>query len=846
MRRSASILFLSSVVLTSVVLTSMFLISRAACSETPADSPKPVITSPIDESQLVTLTGNTTSAALRVQNDRGPVADNLIFDHLLLTLKRAPETEARLEKLIDAMHKQDSPEFHRWLTAQQLGERFGLAPQDRQTIQRWLELHGFSVNRVYQNGFVIDFAGTAAQIREAFHTEIHNLVLPNGEKHIANMSDPQIPAALAPAVEGVASLHDFFPRPHAIQLGPVSYDAATQKWHPHFNVKYQGQTFHTVSPYDFDTIYNVLPLWNRGFTGKGVTIALVEDSNLAHESDWRQFRYTFDLNGFKDGSFKQIYPNCTNPGQNGDEIEAALDVEWASVAAPDANIELSACAPSRSVSGLDLAILNLLELEPPDIISDSYGLCETITGQTEIALENREAQTATALGVTFFIAQGDTGADECSPVEGFTSHYGINSGDNTASAYAVDVGGTDFMAQYNQDVNGIPLSDYWSAKNNPQTKASALSYIPEIPWNDGCTSQLIYSDPALAEGIYTQSYGPSGFCNTKLGREFKYSVSGSGGPSTCFTGKPSIRGVVSGTCQGNPKPSWQTGVPGIPNDGLRDQPDLSLFAADGVWGSFLVECMSDENEGGAPCTARNDALLLGGGGTSFASPAMAGIQALIDQKYGKQGDANYVYYVLAANQFTKQGTKACNASQTSGKLPAASCIFNDVTLGDMDIPCGQDWRKMSYDCYGNASQIIGELSTSTSASEPAYPATVGYDLATGLGSVNATTLFDAWPSGRIETRNLELSKLELSKLELSNLSYQTWSYRATTSNGRIISLSSCSRMWQCHTYRPVNPSNRIMIRVTIPGSARTVSFHPDSLASGGTAGAVYLTSFFTQ
>src|SRR5208282_709835 len=474
MRRSASILFLSSVVLTSVVLTSMFLISRAACSETPADSPKPVITSPIDESQLVTLTGNTTSAALRVQNDRGPVADNLIFDHLLLTLKRAPETEARLEKLIDAMHKQDSPEF-----------------------QRWLELHGFSVNRVYQNGFVIDFAGTAAQIREAFHTEIHNLVLPNGEKHIANMSDPQIPAALAPAVEGVASLHDFFPRPHAIQLGPVSYDAATQKWHPHFNVKYQGQTFHTVSPYDFDTIYNVLPLWNRGFTGKGVTIALVEDSNLAHESDWRQFRYTFDLNGFKDGSFKQIYPNCTNPGQNGDEIEAALDVEWASVAAPDANIELSACAPSRSVSGLDLAILNLLELEPPDIISDSYGLCETITGQTEIALENRAAQTATALGVTFFIAQGDTGADECSPVEGFTSHYGINSGDNTASAYAVDVGGTDFMAQYNQDVNGIPLSDYWSAKNNPQTKASALSYIPEIPWNDGCTSQLIYSDPAL-------------------------------------------------------------------------------------------------------------------------------------------------------------------------------------------------------------------------------------------------------------------------------------------------------------------------------------------------------------
>jgi subtilase family serine protease len=739
MRRSALVVLLTTAVLCSIA-------SSAEVPTTAAeDSPRALITSPIDESQLVSLAGNTTAAALIPQNDRGPVADNLAFDHLLLLLKRAPETEARLEKLIDAMHNQDSPEFHRWLTPQQLGERFGLAPQDREIIQHWLESHGFSVNRVYQNGLAIDFAGTAAQVREAFHTDVHNLVLPNGERHIANMRDPQIPAALAPAIEGVAALHDFSPKSHALHLGPVSYDGANNKWYPHFNVKVPGQTLHAVSPYDFDTIYNVLPLWEQGFTGKGVTIALVEDSNLAHQSDWNAFRKVFGLDAFKDGNFRQIYPGCNNPGQNGDEIEAALDVEWASVAAPDANIELSACGNAHGVFGLDLAILNLLDLEPPDIISDSYGLCETITGQTEIALENREAQIATALGTTFFIAQGDTGADECSPVEGFLSHLGINSGDNTASAYAVDVGGTDFMAQYNQDVNNIPLSDYWSPTNNPQTKASALSYIPEIPWNDSCTSELIYSDPLFGGG-YTQSYGPSGFCNSKFGRFFKFSVSGSGGPSTCFTGMPSIPGVVSGTCQGNPKPSWQTGVPGIPNDGLRDQPDLSLFAADGIWGSFLVECMSDANEGGAPCTARNDALFEGGGGTSFASPSMAGIQALIDQKYGKQGNANYVFYALAASQFTKQGKGACNASQTTGKLPAAACIFNDVARGDMDIPCGQN-SVFSYDCFGNGSKIIGELSTSTSANEPAYPATVGYDLATGLGSVNATKLFNAWPQG---------------------------------------------------------------------------------------------------
>jgi subtilase family serine protease len=500
-----------------------------------------------------------------------------------------------------------------------------------------------------------------------------------------------------------------------------------------------------VSPYDFATIYHLLPLWQHGFTGKGITIALVEDSNLAHPEDWSSFRRTFGLSKFSEGRFKQIYPNCQDPGQNGDEGEAAVDVEWSSAAAPDAKIELSACANSATTSGLDLAILNLIDYAPPDIISDSYGLCETITGNAEVALENREAFLATAEGVTFFIAQGDTGADECAPVESTPySTLGINSGDNTASAYAVDVGGTDFMAQYNSDVFGIPVSKYWSETNNPETKASVLSYIPEIPWNDGCTSRLIYSDPQI--GGSNHSYGPFGFCNSSLGQaDYLLDLAGSGGPSTCFTGKPSIPGVVSGTCKGNPKPAWQSGVPGVPDDGLRDQPDLSLFASNNTWGSFYPVCLSDEKQGGAPCTANNDALLEGAGGTSFAAPAMAGIQALIDQQFGKQGDANYVYYSLAAAEFTRQGAAACNASRTDGHLPASSCIFHDVTRGDIDIPCGQNVDGKYYNCFGADTPIIGELSSSDSKGEPAYRATKGYDLATGLGSVDATNLFMAWP-----------------------------------------------------------------------------------------------------
>src|ERR1700685_1618326 len=537
-----------------------------------AQNIQPIITQPIDESQSITLEGNTPAAALDAANDRGAVSETMRLEHMLLVLKRPAESEAALQKLIDDMHNSAAPAaYHRWLTPRQLGARFGLAPQDLNVIQGWLKSHGFAVNRIYGSSLVIDFSGTAAQVRDALHTEIHSLVLPNGEHHIANVRDPKIPAALAPAIHGVASLHDFFPRSHAVHLGPVRYDHTTNTWKPLYDIKIGGGVYHTLGPYDLATIYDLLPLWREGFTGKGVTIAAVEDSNLLHPGDWQKFRETFGLDQFTHATFRQIYPGCTNPGQNGDETEAALDVEWSSAAAPDANILLSACANSATTSGLDLAILGLLELSPQDTITDSYGLCEPITGAAEIALENLEAELATLEGTTFFIAQGDTGADECAPSEKPEySVLGVNSGDNTASAYAVDIGGTDFMAQYNADVSKIPLSRYWSATNDPKTHASAKSYIPEIPWNDSCASRLIFTDPLIA-GNYSQAFGEKGFCNSSVGQQFfLFDTAGSGGPSSCFTGTPSTSGVVSGTCKGNPKPTYQKGVEGVPHDGVRD------------------------------------------------------------------------------------------------------------------------------------------------------------------------------------------------------------------------------------------------------------------------------------
>ena len=533
-----------------------------------AQEQKRLITGKIDESKLVTLGGNTTPAAARAEFDRGAVPDDTRFEHLLLLLKRDPDTEARVKQQIDAMHDPASPQFHRWLTAEQFGARFGVHPQDSELIQEWLKSHGFTVNQAYKNGLLLDIAGSAKQIREAFHTEMHNLVLPNGDKHIVNIRDPQVPAALAPAIEGMP-LHDFFRRPRVTKMKPVSFDHdAGKAWQPHFTLPFEGVDLFVVAPFDFATIYNLTPLWNQGFTGKGITIATARSTptSLIPAIGPHSAR-PLGLDGFKQGSFKQIYPGCKNPGQNGDEIEAALDVEWASAAAPDANVELFACPDTQTTSGLDTAIINLLETDPPDIISDSYGLCETVSGQAEVALENFEAEFATMEGVTFFIAQGRLGRGlECAPIESTNySTLGINSGDNTATAFAVDVGGTDFMAQYNQDTSGVPISNYWSDTNNPVTLASARSYIPEIPWERRLHQPAHLQRPARIGG-FTQSFGPSGFCNSSVGQQFFLEdIAGSGGgPSTCFTGTPSIPGVVSGTCRGNPKPSFQFGVPGMP------------------------------------------------------------------------------------------------------------------------------------------------------------------------------------------------------------------------------------------------------------------------------------------
>src|SRR5579863_8764936 len=249
-------------------LPAVLLLACAAAWPQAASVPSRIVDR-VDENSLVTLRGNTHPLA-QSQFDRGPAPPDLPMARMLLVLKRSDAQEAALEKLLDDQQGLNSPSYHQWLTSDAFGQQFGPSDQDVQTVAAWLRSHGFQLGGISRGRTVIEFSGTSAQVQQSFHTAIHKYTV-NGEDHWANASDPQIPAALAPVVVGVASMHNYRHRPMHFVFGGASKSGIAQ------GITAPGSQFTTVDssicpgqlgncyflgPYDFATIYNVLPLWN--------------------------------------------------------------------------------------------------------------------------------------------------------------------------------------------------------------------------------------------------------------------------------------------------------------------------------------------------------------------------------------------------------------------------------------------------------------------------------------------------------------------------------------------------------------------------------------------------------
>ena len=634
-----------------------------AASTLGAQTVAPRIQSEINSSEIAPLHGSRHPLA-QPQFDAGRVPANTRLTGISIDFNRSAAQQADLQALIAAQQDPASPLFHQWLTPDQFGARFGMAQTDLDKVQNWLLQQGFSIDSIARSRGMIRFSGTVAQAERAFSTELHYYNV-QGERRIAPSSDLALPSALAPVVLGIHNLDNFRPKAQVIvnkraQPRPSFTSSQTQ------NVYF--------APGDIATTYDVAALIHSSYNGAGQSIAVVGQSAIP-VTDIENFQSAAGLNA-NPPTLVLVPGSGSSTIYSGDETESDLDLEWSGAMAPGADIFFVYTGDSSTSNGVFDAISYAIDQKIANIVSISYGTCEPLLGG--FSLESTFQQ-ASAQGQTVIAASGDQGSTACfvenPPLAGdppLTTQEEIAVSYPASSPNVTAVGGTEIQAIDGVDpVTGAPGADYstyWNSANGVDLISSAKIYIPEVAWNDDSS----------ANGL-----GASG-----------------GGKSTLFTTKP----------------AWQAAL--TPADGVRDVPDIALYASSALPGYLF--CTSDStawssNSQQASCNSgfRDSAsgALTVAGGTSFAAPIFAGMLALINQQQGYKtgtGNINPMLYKLA----------------NSGGHYSAGNIFHDVTSGNNECTAGSGY------C--------------SSAGAASYSAGPGYDLVTGLGSIDLANLSGAW------------------------------------------------------------------------------------------------------
>src|SRR5436305_414245 len=608
----------------------------------------------------VAVRGNVHGRA-RPEFDLGRADGSRPLQGASLAFRPSPAQQKDLDHFLAELANPKSPNFHQYLSPAQFGERFGLSLNDIAKITNLLQSQGFTNIQVANGRNQISFDGNVAQIESAFSLEMHNYAV-DGVVHLANAGEPAIPASLVGSVLGVGSLNEFAPKPRA-------------KIQSHLSSYVSGN--HFLTPADFATIYDINPLYSAGADGTRQSIAVVGQSTVS-TTDLDNFR---SAAGLAPSTVTMTLSGGTAAKCSGDEGESDLDIEWSGGVAKGAQIifVFAGLASGDTCSKRGNNVWNALQYavdhNVAPFIGTSYGFCESGVGNSFALQVQGWAKQGITQGQTIVAASGDAGAADCEPATSTSAKTGLAVDVPAAIPEVVGAGGNEFTGDKGTcsttpcPGNIAPADDpYWGASNTGSDAVStALGYIPEMAWND--TTASISSNP------------PGGL-----------SASG-GGASIYFS-----------------KPAWQTGT-GVPADGKRDVPDISLSASN-FHDPYLV-CSEDGDS--TPCASgfRDSAggNFFAVGGTSAVAPTFAAILALVNQYVGNTPPTGLAPVNPTLYQFP-------------GNTPAP---FHDVKSGNNKVPCTSG----TTNCPAGTTQI-------------GFTASTGYDQATGLGSVDAFALAEVW------------------------------------------------------------------------------------------------------
>jgi hypothetical protein len=720
-----------------VALACALLCSTALLAQHSTISPR--ITTDVNELSLATLKDNVPGLA-RAEFDQGEAAPSTQLTHMRLVLSRSSEQQAALDAYLVQLQDKSSPNYHKWLTPEQFGQLYGPADSDIAALVAWLESHGLQVETISKGRTNIAFNGTVSQVEEAFHTSIHSFQA--GERQFySNTLDPQIPSALAPVVKGVAHLNTIRPNPHFRRGNPGKINFQTGRLEPlnstQNNVARPGLTSGSgtsTSPYvlwmvpgDAATIYDTPNSFNANFaggnsyTGAGVNIGVGGDATIT-ASIVGAYRSTFlGSSSLPILNYCTTSASCsTTPGSGyvaDDADEAYLDTELSGGMAPGATIYYY--ASTDLYTGIEAAI----DANVVDIFSLSFGDCEQDMGGSGTGANgwfNSLWEQAAGEGIAVTVSAGDSGSAGCDVTN---KKSGANVPDATgglavngfaSTPYNIAVGGTDFYTLWTSNaVFEQYVSTSLGSAGAPTYYRTAKGYIPESTWNDST-----YYDTTISADVPLSDAGEN------IPTSDDNIVAGSGGASVIYT-----------------KPAWQTGT-GVPSDEARDLPDVSLMSGDGFDSATWLVCDDDtEKVSGTTvtlnCSNISDGYFDGFGGTSTASPAFAGILALVQQSVSPKTGCPWV-------NCSRLGMPA-TVLYGLFNGPNASKIFHDVTVGNNSVPCTS---APDGSCVKNAAGYYFESG---------YNTTAGYDLATGMGSVDATQLVNYWVSSTVSSATFALT-----------------------------------------------------------------------------------------